>query len=214
MPELNQQTTSVAEPGRSRPAPIDRRSLNLPNLITGSRLILSFVLFGLIYQGTYWLPAAVLFVLAAATDALDGYLARKYKQVTTLGRILDPFVDKIIICGAFVFLVARPDTGVNAWMVIAVLGREMFVTGLRSFLEQSGHDFSAVWSGKIKMVLQCIAVTACLLSMSEQVQGEWLAQTRDILLWVMVVFTIYSGVTYAWRGFEMLSTPQSGANGD
>jgi phosphatidylglycerophosphate synthase len=80
-----------------------------------------------------------------------------------VGRILDPFVDKVIIGGSFIFLAVQPDSGVNAWMVITVIGREMFITSLRSFLESEGRDFSATWSGKLKMVLQCLAVAGSLL---------------------------------------------------
>ncbi|MFP6761996.1 MAG: CDP-diacylglycerol--glycerol-3-phosphate 3-phosphatidyltransferase [Planctomycetaceae bacterium] len=196
------------------PAPIDARSLNLPNLITSSRLLLSFVLFAMIYaEGHwfsepikgYWLWAAFLFAFSAATDAVDGYVARKYGQVTTLGRILDPFVDKIIICSTFVFLLEKKDvSGVNAWMVIAVVGREMFVTGLRAFLEQSGKDFSAVWIGKVKMMLQCAAVMGSLLTISPALRSNGWLLTRDCLLWAAVGITVYSGVSYAWRGFQML----------
>lgn len=199
-------TNAVSTPSTEKVPAIDRRSLNLPNLITLSRLLLSFVLFGMMSHGGWWLTSAALFAFAAATDAVDGYIARKYGLVTTLGRILDPFVDKIIVCGAFVFLLERPaDSGVNGWMVIAVIGREMFVTGLRSFLEQAGRDFSAVWSGKIKMALQCIAVTVSLASQSPlfSTSHEFLV-LRDVLLWSAVVVTIYSGLLYAWRGFQML----------
>ena len=184
---------------------IDRRSLNMPNLITLSRLVLSIVLFAIISGGHSWIAAAVMFVVAAATDALDGFIARKYGLVTTLGRILDPFADKIIICGSFLFLVAQPNSGVNAWMALIVFGREMFITSLRAFLEQHGRDFSAVWSGKIKMVLQCAAVTGCLLSLD-----EWFAAmspfllARDALLWSAVAVTIYSGIEYTYRAYRML----------
>jgi len=153
-----------------------------------------------------WLASAIVFAVAAATDFLDGYIARKYQLVTTLGRILDPFVDKIIICGAFVFLLERStETGVNGWMVIAVIGREMFVTGLRSFLEQHGRDFSAVWSGKIKMALQCLAVFVALLSLDQQFSNDTFHQFRDVTLWATAIFTVYTGMLYAWRGFRMLA---------
>jgi CDP-diacylglycerol--glycerol-3-phosphate 3-phosphatidyltransferase len=189
----------------AQPAPIDRRSLNLPNMITLSRLLLAFILFGLISYEGFWITAAVLFAVAATTDAIDGWIARKYGQVTTLGRILDPFVDKIIVCGSFIFLLQRPEqSGVNAWMVTAVVGREMFVTGLRSFLEQAGKDFSAVWIGKIKMALQCVAVTVALLTLSPKFRDDWMLLGRDILLWATVAITVYSGASYAWRGFLML----------
>ncbi len=184
---------------------IDRRSLNMPNLITLSRLILSIVLFAIISGGHSWIAAAMMFVIAAATDALDGYIARKYGLVTTLGRILDPFADKIIICGAFLFLVAQPNSGVNAWMALIVFGREMFITSLRSFLEQHDRDFSAVWSGKIKMALQCAAVTGSLLSLDERfsVRPQFLL-ARDTVLWSAVAVTVYSGFEYSWRAFKML----------
>lgn len=191
--------------GPQMPEPIDGRSLNLPNLITLSRLGLAVILFWLIYVEGFWISAAVLFVVAAATDAIDGYIARKYGQVTTLGRILDPFVDKIIVCGAFVFLLEKKaDSGVNSWMVMSVIGREMFVTGLRSFLEQAGKDFSAAFIGKAKMALQCVAITMSLLSLSPEVGGETFNFYRDIVLWVAVAVTVYSGLTYAIRGFQML----------
>ena len=127
-------------------------------------------------------------------------------MVTTLGRILDPFADKIIICGAFLFLVAKqPESGVNAWMALIVFGREMFITSLRAFLEQHGRDFSAVWSGKIKMVLQCAAVTASLLSMDSRLAGvSQFILARDIVLWATVAITIYSGVEYTYRAYRML----------
>ena len=97
---------------------IDARSLNLPNAITLSRFVLALVLFALISFDGFWQTAAIVFVIAALTDFLDGYLARKYGQVTVLGRILDPFVDKIIICGSFIFLMAYPESGVTAWVTL------------------------------------------------------------------------------------------------
>lgn len=185
---------------------IDRRSLNVPNFITVARLVLAVVLFAMISLGSSWIAAAAVFVIAAATDALDGYIARKYGLVTTLGRILDPFADKIIICGAFLFLVAKqPQSGVNAWMALIVFGREMFITSLRAFLEQHGRDFSAVWSGKVKMVLQCAAVTASLLSMDARfAEVSSFIVARDIVLWATVAVTVYSGVEYTYRAYRML----------
>ena len=183
---------------------IDRKSLNVPNCITLARLVLAVVLFAMISLGSSWVAAAVMFVVAAATDALDGFIARKYGLVTTLGRILDPFADKIIICGAFLFLVAQPKSGINAWMALIVFGREMFITSLRAFLEQHGRDFSAVWSGKIKMVLQCAAVTASLLSMDERFDFPTFILIRNVVLWATVAVTVYSGVEYTYRAYRML----------
>jgi CDP-diacylglycerol---glycerol-3-phosphate 3-phosphatidyltransferase len=205
MTDSGEGTSSTPSTGSQMPEPIDGRSLNLPNLITLSRLGLAVILFWLIYVEGFWISAAVLFVVAAATDAIDGYIARKYGQVTTLGRILDPFVDKIIVCGAFVFLLEKKaDSGVNSWMVMSVIGREMFVTGLRSFLEQSGKDFSAAFIGKAKMALQCVAITMSLLSLSPEVGNPTFNFYRNIVLWAAVAVTVYSGLAYAVRGFQML----------
>lgn len=180
---------------------------NLPNLITVSRLVLSLVLFIIIYLEGWWKTSAALFVLAAATDFLDGYFARKYNQVTTLGRILDPFVDKIIICGAFIFLLERgPESGINAWFVLIIIGREMFITSLRGFLEQHGRDFSASWSGKIKMGVQCVAVILCLLSLSKEAPFDTstFILLRDISVWSAALITLYSGVDYVFRASRIL----------
>jgi CDP-diacylglycerol--glycerol-3-phosphate 3-phosphatidyltransferase len=211
----SQNTTKKQDVPETRYGPIDANALNLPNLITVSRLVLAFVLFGMISYGGLWLAATAVFVVAAATDAVDGYLARRYGMVTTLGRILDPFVDKIIICGAFIFLLEKSATtshelssGVGPWMTLIVIGREMFITGLRAILEQQGKDFSASMSGKIKMVTQCFAVGACLLSLSPSVASAWPWFTilRDVLLWTAVAFTLGSGVLYIRRAAQLLRT--------
>ena len=199
---VTEPTTEPAAPPLPR---IDGRSLNVPNFITLMRLILALVLFAMISCGSSWIAATIMFVVAAATDALDGYIARRYGLVTTLGRILDPFADKIIICGAFLFLVAQPKSGVTAWMALIVFGREMFVTSLRAFLEQHGRDFSAIWSGKIKMALQCAAVAASLLSMDSRLaEVSTFILARDVILWGTVAITIYSGVEYTFRAYRML----------
>lgn len=190
-----------------RKAVLGRDSLNMPNLVTATRLLLSLVLFSMISAGGWWISAAVLFVFAASTDALDGYLARRYKQITVLGRILDPFVDKVIVCGSFVFLLEKQgavDSGVNAWMVIIIIGREMFVSSLRGILEKEGKDFSASMAGKLKMTLQCVAVTISLLSLSESLNWAWWRVFRDLMLWIAVGVTIWSGLIYIIRGFSLL----------
>lgn len=209
-------TEAVQSPMRKpsgRINPLNRNALNLPNLITVSRLLLAFVLFALIYVNAFWITAAVLFVIAASTDVLDGYIARRYGMITALGRILDPFVDKFIVCGAFIFLLEKKVnlesgmqtwSGVNAWMVIIVIGREMFVSSLRGFMEEQGLDFSAVWAGKIKMFAQSVAVTASLVSLSPTIASPGFNLLRDVLLWTAVLITAYSGVAYVQRAVIML----------
>ncbi|MEK6246813.1 MAG: CDP-diacylglycerol--glycerol-3-phosphate 3-phosphatidyltransferase, partial [Planctomycetales bacterium] len=145
----------------------------------------------------YWISLFV-FVIAAGTDWLDGFWARRYGQVTVLGRIFDPFVDKVIICGAFIFLVASDGSKVSAWMAVVVTGREMLVTALRGFFEQQGTDFSAKIAGKLKMVLQCVAVVASLylLTHTSTLPPPWLDNTVLISLWAAIILTVYSGGEY------------------
>lgn len=173
---------------------------NVPNQISAVRLLLAIVVFVLIPLHLF-LAAIIVFVIAASTDWVDGYWARKYDQVTQLGRMLDPFVDKIIICGVFIFLAAEPGSGILAWMAVVVVGREMLVTALRGFIEQSGGDFSANMAGKLKMVFQCVAVVASLAALmyggGPQAPG-WLQSTLVVSVWVAVLSTIYSGGGYVW----------------
>lgn len=182
---------------------------NVPNQVTALRLILSVVMFCLIPFGLYW-ASFVLFVLAAGTDWLDGWYARRYNQVTVLGRILDPFADKIIICGTFIFLVAEPQLtthwyGLQPWMAVVIVGREMLVTVLRSFIEQSGGDFSAKMAGKLKMVFQCVAAAAALaLLASGSDAPSWMNITFLVSLWLAVLSTIYSGIGYVFAAIRMV----------
>ena len=201
-----QPATPSSVPSNSAPR---ENWVNAPNIITISRLALSVVLFALIslWQGDgCGIAAAILFTIAVLTDALDGYLARKYKLITQVGRILDPFADKVIVLGTFIFLLERaPASGVNAAMVVIVLSRELLVTGLRSFLEQHGQDFSANWIGKVKMVLQSVALVSSLLSISPLFQANaGFLLCRNILLWSAVVATAYSGWIYILRAVQAM----------
>ena len=183
--------------------------LNVPNQLTCLRLLLAVIVFCLIpYE--HYLTCMTLFLLAAASDWLDGWYARKYGVVTVLGRILDPFADKVIICGTFIFLLVEPGMaeipfGLRAWMVVVIVGRELLVTALRGFIEQQGTDFSAKWSGKLKMGFQCGAAAGALfyLSLSEPV--VWLRWTLVAALWTAVLLTIYSGVEYVCAAARLLS---------
>src|SRR6516162_9198316 len=132
--------------------------VNLPNQLTAARLVLAIVLFGLIaFQSWFW--ATVVFALAAVTDWLDGYLARKQGLTSALGRVFDPLVDKVLICGAYIFLLGiGSQSGLLPWMVTVVVARELIITGLRSYLENRGVVFGADWLGKLKMGLQCAAL--------------------------------------------------------
>src|SRR5205823_2871264 len=123
------------------------------------RFVLAVVLF--VFIAVEWWPACLaVFLLAAVTDWLDGYLARKYNLGSAFGRNFDPLADKVLICGAFIFLqpLGGKEGWLQPWMVCVVVCRELVITGLRSFLESGGAKFGADWLGKIKMWLQCAAL--------------------------------------------------------
>lgn len=185
---------------------LSSQAMNLPNQITIVRLVVSVFVFVAIPLG-YFHTALLLFLIAAGTDWLDGFIARKYNLVTQLGRILDPFADKILICGVFIFLAAESNSQIAAWMAVVVVGRELLVTALRSFLEQTGADFSAKMAGKLKMVFQCAAVAGSLLLLGDSSHrfGDWLPWAVIISAWVAVLSTIYSGAGYVISAAKMLS---------
>jgi CDP-diacylglycerol--glycerol-3-phosphate 3-phosphatidyltransferase len=192
-------------------------AFNLPNQLTSLRLLLSVVLFGLI-SAEHYIAAFFLFLVAVGTDWLDGYWARKFNQITTLGRILDPFADKVIVCGTFIFILVAPGMsnvpgGLRAWMVVVIVGRELLVTALRSFLEERGSDFSANLSGKLKMVLQCVAAGSALVYLHylqpvDQTTGstapQWVYWFMVVSIWSTVILTVYSGAIYVWIAYKLL----------
>jgi CDP-diacylglycerol--glycerol-3-phosphate 3-phosphatidyltransferase len=181
---------------------------NWPNLLTGLRFVLSIPVFVSIMTGWFWL-ATSLFALAAFSDWLDGFLARRLKSGTALGRNLDPLADKVLVCGALTLLISVPDSGVADWMVVVIVCRELIVTSLRSFLEHTGTPFGAAILGKLKMVLQSLALLAVLLSLAWSADPQpsenwqkafWLA--RDALLYATVAITVISGIEYVWRAYK------------
>jgi CDP-diacylglycerol--glycerol-3-phosphate 3-phosphatidyltransferase len=177
---------------------------NLPNQLTASRLVLALILFALI-AWAQWLACFVVFAAAAVTDWLDGYFARKHGISSSLGRNLDPLVDKVLICGAYIFLQGVDGAGLAAWMVTLVVARELIITSLRGFLESGGANFGADWLGKIKMVLQCGALFGIFLALYVgQAPGglsipSGLALLRDVLIYGMLAATALSGLQYLWR---------------
>ena len=165
--------------------------------------------------------AFVLFLVGVCTDMVDGYIARKYNVQSAFGRIADPFVDKIIVCGALVyflsdaFLVPAQGgglvnlTGWRPWMVVTVLARELLVTGMRSFSESHGIPFAATSSGKVKMFLQCTAVAWSVFFVAHWWPDgpAWTATVRDALAWVATLFTGASGLVYVHRAYQLLRLP-------
>jgi CDP-diacylglycerol---glycerol-3-phosphate 3-phosphatidyltransferase len=185
--------------------------LNLPNLLTFGRFGLALVLFGLIAQ-EWWAASLIVFAVAAFTDWLDGYLARLHNLTSDLGRNLDPLVDKILMCGAYVFLLplGYKDGWLQPWMVTVIVGRELIITSLRSFVETQGTRFGADWLGKFKMVLQCAALLAIFVELQKLV---WLAPLGQVCLWLrdgliyaMLTATLLSGLQYIWRAAALIRT--------
>jgi CDP-diacylglycerol--glycerol-3-phosphate 3-phosphatidyltransferase len=146
--------------------------------------------------------------VAAFTDWLDGYLARTYNLGSTLGRNLDPLVDKVLMCGAYISLLplGSEQRWLYPWMVTIVVARELVITSLRSFMETTGAHFGADWLGKLKMALQCAALIAIFVTL---ICGDWLAGEkwlttacqwiRDGLIYAMIGATLLSGLQYLWR---------------
>jgi CDP-diacylglycerol--glycerol-3-phosphate 3-phosphatidyltransferase len=187
---------------------------NLPNTLTILRLVLAAAFFGSLNAYQYpdqhvaWANLAVfLFILAAITDALDGYLARRWEVISQFGRLMDPFCDKVLVLGAFIYL-AGPRfvipggidmaTGIYPWMVVVILARELLVTGIRGVIESMGIEFGAKWSGKWKMILQSIVIPIVLVLTVNFQTGEtpWAMWTCHVLVYLTLAVTAYSGWPY------------------
>ena len=200
------------------------KALNLPNQITLARLILSVVFFALLSQYSQrradeqaWLldASALLYLIAAGTDFFDGYLARKYGLVTALGRVMDPLVDKVLVCGTFILFagagfadeLGRSVTGVQSWMVIAIVGREMLVTGLRGYNETVGVNFGASIFGKLKMWTQSITAIVVLIVTARagrSISNATALTVNSIVVWLTVTVTIASAMQYVYQSRHIL----------
>ncbi len=201
--------------------------MNLPNQITVGRFVLAVIFLvllaaadvqrrdqqRLLFHCAFWL-----FVVAGSTDWLDGYLARRQNQITAFGRILDPFVDKILVIGGFILLMGdgfrdaagRNVTGLAAWMVVVIVARELLVSGLRGFSEAKGRAYAANWWGKIKMVLQSLTVGWIIGSVGPWPGVGWIMACRPYLIWATVLFTAASVVAYLAASREDLAEQSRG----
>lgn len=169
--------------------------MNLPNLLASLRIGLAPLMFVFlvnrdltIFEGIHvsWLDyfAALIFVIASATDFFDGYIARNWDQKTQLGAILDPLADKMLTLAAFLGLMMIDRA--NAWAIFLILTREFFITGLRVAAIGEGKDIAASMAGKVKTVLQMIAIGFLMMN--------W--PFANLLLWLAVALTLYSGYEY------------------
>jgi len=211
----------------------------LPNQLTVGRIALAaafFVLLGLYEAGTEsgrWLlnSAFVLYILAGITDVLDGYLARKMKVTSAFGRIADPFVDKVLVVGAFAMLAGsnyalQPEiageferslpfwisgqmaSAVQAWMVVVIMGREFIVSAVRGYSESCGVKFPATPAGKIKMFVQSVAICSILYQLANLPQAIWGVYVKVILVWLALAVTVISGLAYIGKARKLLASDE------
>ncbi|MFA6955591.1 MAG: CDP-diacylglycerol--glycerol-3-phosphate 3-phosphatidyltransferase [Thermoanaerobaculia bacterium] len=174
------------------PLLVSRGELNLPNSLTLFRIFLVPLLVVVLltkFTGREYVGLGI-FLLAAITDFFDGYLARKYNQVTRLGMLLDPIADKLLVSAAFISLVELQLA--PAWMIVIIIGREFAVSGLRSIATQHGVTIAASPLGKGKMVSQVIAISILILGYE---LGKFMFIGK-VALWFVMFFAIVSGVDY------------------
>lgn len=208
----------------------------LPNQLTVGRLVLAGVFFALLAM--YELPGGQggllnlcfgLYIVAGITDMLDGYIARKWGLTTAFGRITDPFVDKVLVCGAFTLLTGsnfsfahdphlvgtfeaslppwvtgNMASGVQAWMVVVVVAREFIVSGIRGYSESCGEEFHPTVWGKLKMLTQSVAICTVLFQLANLGAARWAIVMKLVLIWLTVVVTILSGLAYVNRVRHLL----------
>lgn len=179
--------------------------LNLPNLLTISRILLVPILVVILLtevEGKEFIGLGV-FLVAALTDFLDGFLARRRREVTRLGKLLDPAADKILTSAAFISLVGLELA--PAWMVVIIVAREFAVSALRSLAASQNVVLAAGTSGKVKTTAQIVAISLLIVS-SELGRFEKLAPAA---LWVALAITIYSGVEYFYRHGRRVLTAET-----
>jgi CDP-diacylglycerol---glycerol-3-phosphate 3-phosphatidyltransferase len=180
--------------------PAPKKSMqDLPNILTACRIGVIPLLIVLLcfHEPTPRAIAALLFVLASITDYLDGYLARKYDVISSVGKLLDPMADKLLVMSALIMLVPVKAAAVPAWVVVVILGRDILVTSLRSAASAEGVVIQAEELGKYKTILQIFALTGLILhypyfSIDFHLGGMY-------FLWASLLLSVWSGVSYFRR---------------
>lgn len=186
---------------------------NLPNILTMLRIaaipVLAVILTSSSREACFW--GAALFALAAITDWLDGYLARRMKIVTVFGKFLDPVADKLIVMAALIMIL--PFGRVPAWMVLVILGREIIITGLRGIASSEGIVIAASDLGKFKTIFQLVAIIGLLLhydynwflGIDHPLLTANMHNAGMFFLWIATILTVWSGVDYLVKFFKVIS---------
>ena len=192
----------IISPSLARIRSVLSEPSNLPNLLTCSRILVVPLIIVLLYFDSRWLNllTAFLVVLAAITDGLDGYLARKYNFESTLGKLLDPLADKILLLSTMVMLVHLQRA--PAWLVCLILCRETAITGLRAIAAEKGKIIAASAMAKYKTIFQIVAVVA--LVIHYPFLGVDAHAVGTFFLWVAFLYTMWTGYTYLKETFTLL----------
>jgi CDP-diacylglycerol--glycerol-3-phosphate 3-phosphatidyltransferase len=203
LPYTNGIVSTINKQHKVKITPLDYKGnllLNLPNFLASLRILLAPLMFWIIINPQVFTQngfdiswnyyfASLLFVLASVTDFFDGYIARQWNQMTLLGAILDPLADKMLTLAAFLGLMLIDQA--SPWAIYIIIVRELFITGVRTVAVSEGISVKASWAGKVKTVSQMIAIGFLLM--------HW--PFGELLLWIAVALTLYSGFEYLW-GFK------------
>ena len=176
--------------------------MNLPNKLTMIRMV-AVPFFIAAYLLGYFPAALVIFILASITDALDGKIARSRNLVTNFGKIMDPLADKILVYSALCLFIESEI--IRAWMLILILAREFIVAGMRTVAASEGTVLAAGMSGKIKTVLQMVAVIVFLFALCLTEGKSTVMMAGNVIFWASLVMTVYSGCEYVWKNRSVFS---------
>lgn len=176
--------------------------MNLPNKLTMGR-IFAIPVFIVVFLMDYRIAAAVIFILAAVTDMLDGHIARKHNLVTNFGKLMDPLADKLLVMSALICMVEVGD--VAGWMVVVILGREFIITGMRQVAAAQGIVIAAGTTGKIKTITQMIAIPVLILENWPFTALGIPVPFDQIFLWIALIMTIVSGAEYIIKNKQLFS---------
>ncbi|PKL79771.1 MAG: CDP-diacylglycerol--glycerol-3-phosphate 3-phosphatidyltransferase [Candidatus Melainabacteria bacterium HGW-Melainabacteria-1] len=179
--------------------------MTIPNLLTLLRLVLVIPFCYFVTAGIQWDTLALLiFVVAAFTDWFDGYYARRFKQLSEAGKLLDPLADKLLVAAALIAFAADSVIRLPVWTVVIVIGREFLITGLRGMLAEQRVVMAADQIGKAKTAAQMAAILIFLVSRSENAADRIFIDLGMAVYFIAVLLTLVSGLVYLWRYREIL----------